>query len=78
MFDDLKSPKCPARSLTKKQECNRRPEQDNWNREKISEFALQRAHDQINSPAHDPAGGYEEPNSKQAATPSDGRQLIDL
>src|ERR1700726_1293785 len=40
MFVDLKASQSPAGSDTENQECNRRPKQDNWNHERISEFAL--------------------------------------
>jgi hypothetical protein len=71
MVLDLEAPKCPAGSNTEDKECNRRPKQEDWNHKEIAsgEFALEGVHEQIDSPAHDPSGGYEKPNPKQAAMP---------
>ena len=71
MILDLEAPKCPAGSDTENKQCNRRPKQKDWNYKKIAsgKFALEGVHEQINRPAHDPSGGYEEPNPKYAALP---------
>jgi predicted Fe-S protein YdhL (DUF1289 family) len=80
MIVKLEASKCPPGNDTKNQERNRRPKQKDRNRQEITtrEPALKRVHNQLNSPAHDPSGGNEKPNPKQAAAPIYCRGLARL